>query len=73
MTWNELQNLTLERIQAQPRGFQARIAQHLGVSTASVAQWVTGSRPIPTERIHAVLEMLSLELIVQPRVEQGDV
>jgi len=71
MNWNEVHSLALERIKEQPRGFQARLAERLGVTTASVAQWVGGGRPIPTDRIHEVLEMLGLELNVQLSSKDG--
>lgn len=67
MTWEEFEAHIREQIQAQPRGFQKALADRLGVAQPSVAQFVTGSRSIPTGHLTAILDALGLELSTRPK------
>lgn len=67
MTWEELESYIRQQIQAQPRGFQAALAERLGISTPSVAQFVAGARGIPAGRVPTILDALGMELAVKPK------
>lgn len=70
MTWEQTEHYLREQIRAQPRGFQTALAERLGISQPAVAQFVGGGKNIPTTHLSAILDMLGLELKVQPRPEQ---
>ncbi|AFD26766.1 transcriptional regulator [Deinococcus gobiensis] len=71
MTWEQTEHYLREQIRAQPRGFQTALAERLGISQPAVAQFVGGGKSIPTSHLSAILDMLGLELSVQPRSPQG--
>ena len=66
MTWDEIQERIREEIKTQPRGFQKRLSEDLGITRAAVGQWVTG-KDIPRDKMDEVLKYFNLELTLQPR------
>lgn len=58
--WAEAQAVILERMKAQPRGYQAELAAKLGKTPGYVSHILTGRRPIPEEHLDIVLETLGL-------------
>lgn len=71
MTYSEFQDALRTAIRAQ-RGAQAEIARRLGISTPSVAAYVTGGNRIPAEHLDVILDVLGLALDLQGQVRSGD-
>lgn len=59
--WAEAQAVILERMRAQPRGYQAELANRIGKTPGYVSHILTGRRPIPEEHLDAVLASLGLQ------------
>lgn len=64
MTWSELEALIREKMREQPRGFQTRLAERLGVTQPTVAQMLMGRRGFPAEHVPVILDALGLKLAV---------
>jgi len=58
--WPEAQEAIRQRMLAQPRGYQAQLAEKLKKTPGFVNHLVTGRRPIPIEDIEVILETLNL-------------
>ena len=55
------------RVQAQVKGFsQAYLSQKLGVSRSALGHWMTGKRLPSLENLFALVNVLELELTLQP-------
>lgn len=67
MTWQELETLIRDRAKAQPRGWQTQLAERLGVSQPTVAQFLTGRRGVPPAHLDIILDALDLELDVRSK------
>ena len=58
--WPEVQNLIVQRMKEQPRGYQAELAEKIGKTAGFVNHIVTGKRPIPDEHLDAILRSLNM-------------
>lgn len=67
MTVEELLTELPERMRAQPRGYQAALAERLGVSKQFVNQLVAGRSAIGLDHLQPILDSLGLKLAVVPK------
>ena len=58
--WAQAQAVILDRMKAQPRGYQALLAEKIGKTPGYVSHILTGKRPIPEEHLDTILETLGL-------------
>lgn len=65
--WQEAQHAIRQQMLAQPRGYQARLAEKLGRTPGFVHQLAKGLAPIPVEHLDVILESLGLEYDVTIR------
>ncbi|WP_339098113.1 hypothetical protein ACINK0_18085 (plasmid) [Deinococcus sp. VB343] len=65
--WQEAQQAIRQQMLAQPRGYQARLAEKLGRTPGFVHQLAKGLVPIPVEHLDTILESLGLEYDVTIR------
>ncbi|GGB68755.1 helix-turn-helix domain-containing protein [Deinococcus soli (ex Cha et al. 2016)] len=74
--WNDAQEAIRTQMAAQPRGYQAQLAEKLQKTAGYVNQIITGRRPIPIEHLDDILASLELEydVILRPRqsVDSGE-
>lgn len=61
MNWNETQTRLREHIRRK-RGAQAEIARRLGITSPSVANYVTAGKDIPIDHLDTILDVLGLTL-----------
>ena len=60
------------RVQAQVKGYsQAYLSQELGVSRSALGHWMTGKRLPSLENLFALVNVLELELTLQPPPNKG--
>lgn len=70
--WPEVEQLIRTQMQAQPRGYQARLAEKIGKTPAYTNQIIAARRPIPLEHLDAILESLGLEYDVVVKAKSND-
>lgn len=70
MNYTEFQESLRAAVRAK-RGAQAEIARRLGISTPSVAAYVTGGNRIPAEHLDVVLDVLGASVDLQGLVRSG--
>ncbi|WP_139806648.1 helix-turn-helix domain-containing protein [Deinococcus hopiensis] len=70
MEWSELEATIRQKVAEQPRGFQARLGEALGVKQPSVTQALSGKKAFPREWVGKTLDMLGLEIVVRPKAQQ---
>lgn len=66
MNWHDIEQDLKRRMQAQPRGYQTRLAERLGIKQPSVAAYISGSESIPLAHLDAILDTLGLKLAIVP-------
>lgn len=64
---DELRLELRNRIKAQGRGAQVRLAQQIGVERQYLNHMLTGRSPLPLDRLQQILDALEIELEIVPR------
>lgn len=50
---------------AAERGRQGKLATALGISSASITQWVSGERPVPADRCPSIERFTNREVLCE--------
>lgn len=58
--WPEAHEAIRQRMLAQPRGYQARVAEKLGKTPGFIHQIINGKRPIPMDSLDVILDSLGM-------------
>ena len=68
----ELRDELRDRIRAQGRGSQTRIAERIGVERQYLNHMLSGRSPMPLDRLQQIMDALEIELEVIPKKELHD-
>ncbi|WP_414656784.1 hypothetical protein ACINK0_11480 [Deinococcus sp. VB343] len=67
MKVDEFWALVREKMKTQPRGYQTRIAQELGVEKSYISRFVKGDHELAPKYQQAVLDSLGIEMDVKEK------